>query len=98
MGVVQPRDYGYVVVTWSNLSMYDHCWSPYDVPLDDYETMYVISMVDIVLWDNICYASTVVLRPYDFSYFGITPMIHVMNLSMHNALSTLSWGAWHYQV
>jgi hypothetical protein len=25
-------DYGFVVVTWYNLSMYYHCWSPYDVP------------------------------------------------------------------
>ena len=31
-GVVHPLDLGFVVVTWSNLSMYDHCWSPYDVP------------------------------------------------------------------
>ena len=31
-GVVHPLDFGFVVVTWSNLSMYDHCWSPYDVP------------------------------------------------------------------
>ena len=30
-GVVHPLDLGFVVVTWSNLSMYDHCWSPYDV-------------------------------------------------------------------
>jgi hypothetical protein len=32
------------------------------------------------------------------SYFGITPMIHAMNLSVHNALSTMSWGTWHHQV
>jgi hypothetical protein len=31
-GVVHPLDYGFVVVNWSNLSMYCHCWSPYDVP------------------------------------------------------------------
>ena len=31
-GVVHPLDLGFVVVTWSNLSMYGHCWIPYDVP------------------------------------------------------------------
>jgi hypothetical protein len=61
--------------------------------LHDYGTIYVIPMVGIVLWDDICYASTIVLRLYGFSYFGITPMIHAMNLSMHNALSIMSWGA-----
>jgi hypothetical protein len=39
-----------------------------------------------------------VLRLYGFSYFGIKPMIHAMNLSMHNALSVMSWGAWHHQM
>jgi hypothetical protein len=66
--------------------------------LHDYGTIYVIPMVDIVLWDDICYASTVVLRLYALSYFGITPMIHPMYLSIHNALSTMSWGAWHHQM
>jgi hypothetical protein len=63
-----------------------------------YGTIYVIPMVDIVLWDNIFYESTIVLRLYGLSNFGITPMIHAMNLSMHNAFSTMSWGAWHHQV
>jgi hypothetical protein len=65
--------------------------------LQNYGTIYVIPMVDIVLWDDICYASTVVLRLYGLSYLGITPMIHAMNLSMNNAFSTMSWGAWHHQ-
>jgi hypothetical protein len=30
--------------------------------LHDYWTIYVISMMDIVLWDDIWYASTIVLR------------------------------------
>jgi hypothetical protein len=65
--------------------------------LHDYGTIYVLPMVDVVLWDDIYYASTV-LRLYGLSYFRITPMIHAMNLSMHNALSTMSSGAWHHQV
>jgi hypothetical protein len=77
-----------VVVTWSNLSMYCH-WCA----LDDYGTIYVIPMVDIVSWDDICDASTIVLRLYGFSYFGIIPMTHAMNLSIQNALSIMSWGA-----
>jgi hypothetical protein len=66
--------------------------------LHDYGTIYVIPMVDIVLWDDIYDASTFMLRLYGLLYFGITPMIHVMNLSMHNVLSIMSWGAWHHQV
>ena len=31
-GVVHPLDFGFVVVTWSNLSMYDHCSNPYELP------------------------------------------------------------------
>ena len=31
-GSSPPPGFGFVVVTWSNLSMYDHCWIPYDVP------------------------------------------------------------------
>jgi hypothetical protein len=57
--------------------------------LHDYGTIYVIPMVVIVLWDDIRYASTIVLRLYGLSYFGITSMIHAMNLSMHNALSIM---------
>jgi hypothetical protein len=57
--------------------------------LHDYGTIYVIPIVVIVLWDDICYASTVVLRLYGLPYFGIVPMIHAMNLSMHNALSIM---------
>jgi hypothetical protein len=66
--------------------------------LNDYGTIYVIPMVDIVVWDDIYYASIVVLRLYGLPYFGITPMTHAMTLSMHNALSIMSWGAWHHQV
>jgi hypothetical protein len=66
--------------------------------LHDYGTIYVIPMVDIVLWDDICYACAVMLRVYGLSYFGITPMIHAMNLSIHNVLPTISWCAWHYRV
>ena len=70
--------------------------------LHDYGTIYVIPMVDIVVWDDTCYAFTVVLRLYGLSYFGNTSMIHVMILSMHNALftyvmrclTTLSVGRW----
>jgi hypothetical protein len=47
--------------------------------LHDYRTIYVIPMMVIVLWDDICYSSIVVLRLYGLSYFGITPMIHAMN-------------------
>jgi hypothetical protein len=57
--------------------------------LHDYGTIYVIPMVVIVLWDDIRYASIVVLRLYGLSYFGIASMIHAMNLSMHNALSIM---------
>jgi hypothetical protein len=57
--------------------------------LHDYRTISVIPMVVIVLWDDICYVSTVALRLYGLSYFGIAPMIHAMNLSMHNALSIM---------
>jgi hypothetical protein len=46
-------------------------------------------MVDIMVCDDICYASTIGLRLYDLSYFRITSMIHAMNLSMHNALFTM---------
>jgi hypothetical protein len=66
--------------------------------LHDYGTIYVVPMVDILLWDDICYVSNFLFRLYGLSYFGITPMIHAMNLSMHNASSTMSWGAWHHQV
>jgi hypothetical protein len=31
-GVVQPPDYGFVVVTWLILSMYCNCISPYELP------------------------------------------------------------------
>jgi hypothetical protein len=57
--------------------------------LHGYDTIYVIPMVVIVLWDDTFYASTVVLRLYGLSYFGIAPMVHAMDLSMHNALSIM---------
>jgi hypothetical protein len=46
-------------------------------------------MVDIVLWYDIWYASTIVLRLYGLSCFVNTPMIHAMNWSMHNKNKTI---------
>jgi hypothetical protein len=67
------------------LSLLKYVWCA----LYDYGTIYVIPMVVIVLWDDICYASTVVLRLYGLSYFGIVPMIYAMNLSVHNSWSIM---------
>jgi hypothetical protein len=38
-----------VVVTWSNLSMYDHCWSLYDVPC------IIMELSMYFLWWMLCY-------------------------------------------
>jgi len=51
--------------------------------------IYVIPMVDIVVWDNICYAFTVVLELLWFVILWRYSMMHVMVWFMHNALFIL---------
>jgi hypothetical protein len=48
--------------------------------------IYVIPMVDIVVWDNICYAFTVVLDLLWLVILWRYSMMHVMVWFMHNAL------------
>jgi hypothetical protein len=45
-------------------------------PLNDYRIIYVIPMVDIMVWDDICYASIIVLILYGFSHIGNKTTIH----------------------
>ena len=51
--------------------------------------IYVIPMVDIVVWDNICYAFTVVLDLLWLVILWRYSMMHVMVWLMHNALFIL---------
>ena len=57
--------------------------------LHEYGSIYVIPMVDIVVWDDICYAFTVVLDLLWFVILWRFSMIHVMVWFMHNALFIL---------
>ena len=51
--------------------------------------IYVIPMVDIVVWDDICYAFTVVLDLLWFVILWRYSMMHVMVWFIHNALFIL---------
>ena len=58
-----------------------------------YGSIYAIPIVDIMVYDDTCYASKVVLEFLWFVILRRCFMIHVM-ISILNALFISSWGAW----